>query len=351
MNAVSKMNGNPTEQLRQQLTKLGPELKNALPSNIAPEKFQRVVLTVVNLNPELLSADRKTLLGACMRCAADGLVPDGREAALTVFGGKVQYLPMIAGLLKRVRNSGEISTIAAHVIYEHDEFLVELGDEERIVHKPAWNKDRGRMVGVYAVAKLKDGGMQRALLSATDVEKVRAVSRTKNTGPWVQWPEAMWQKTALRRLTKYLPMDAETERMERMLQRDDEPPAAIEGEAMEIADSPQIEHSSKLDVIEGGLSETLDETLDGDRIGALEPDPEPPPPPPARKKDTLREAVDRIKAKLSEAADQDGYNAVMGDSSIASYWKKIVTDRPELAEELEQFRQVQLDRIAAEQPA
>lgn len=251
MNAVAKTNVTPADQLRQQLTRMGPELKNALPSNISPEKFQRVVLTVASLNPDLLAADRKALLGACMRCAADGLVPDGREAALVLFGSKPQYMPMVAGLLKRARNSGEISTINAHVIYEHDDFKVTLGDDEGITHTPAWATDRGKMVGVYAIAKLKDGGIQRALLSAAEVEKVRNVSKSKGAGPWVQWTEEMWKKTALRRLTKYLPMDAESERMERILDRDEQPPASLEGVVEDVTSQQQIGQPSKLDALEG----------------------------------------------------------------------------------------------------
>lgn len=250
MSVTTTRNGTtPAEQLRQQLTRMGPELKNALPSHISPEKFQRVVLTVASLNPDLLNADRKALLGACMRCAADGLVPDGREAALVLFGGKPQYMPMVAGLLKRARNSGEISTISAHVVYEHDEFKITLGDDEAITHNPAWATDRGKMIGVYAIAKLKDGGIQRALLSAAEVEKIRNVSRSKGAGPWVQWTEEMWKKSALRRLTKYLPMDAETEHMERMLKHDDEPPVAIEGVVEDV--SAVTDQSSKLDSLAG----------------------------------------------------------------------------------------------------
>lgn len=260
MNAIAKTS--PADQLRQQLTKMGPELKNALPGNISPEKFQRVVLTVANLNPELLNADRKSLLGACMRCAADGLVPDGREAALVVFGGKITYMPMVVGLLKRARNSGEISTINAHVVYEHDEFSMKLGDDEGITHKPAWAIDRGKMIGVYAIAKLKDGGVQRVVLSSADVEKIKAVSRSKGSGPWVQWPDEMWKKSALRRLTKYLPMDAETERMERLLARDDVRSVSIDGRAEEEA--PTIEYqSSKLDAMEGEIEGVAQDPDDG----------------------------------------------------------------------------------------
>lgn len=252
MNQMVK--ADPAQQFRQQLAKLRPEFANALPSHIAPEKFQRVVQTVVQQTPDLLAADRRSLFGACMKCAADGLVPDGREAALVLFSGKVQYMPMVAGLLKRARNTGEIVSLSAHVVHERDEFTYELGDEERIVHKPRFGEDRGKMIAAYAIARLKDGGIVREVMAAADIEKVRNVSRAKNSGPWTQWTSEMWRKTVIRRISKYLPMDADAERA---LQRDDglgapngDADAAagivIEGEAVEAA-------SSRLDALEGAI--------------------------------------------------------------------------------------------------
>uniref|UniRef100_UPI00195373C4 recombinase RecT n=1 Tax=Klebsiella aerogenes TaxID=548 RepID=UPI00195373C4 len=46
-----------------------------------------------------------------------GLLPDGREGAIVEFSGKAQWMPMIGGLRKKVRNSGEIATWEAHVVY------------------------------------------------------------------------------------------------------------------------------------------------------------------------------------------------------------------------------------------
>ena len=142
------MSENPIQVFRSQATAMSSQFAAALPSHIKPEKFQRVLMTVVQSTPDLLEADRQSLFDSCIRCASDGLIPDGREAALTVFntkvkrGGrdewikKVQYIPMLAGIQKRVRNSGLIDSIQAHVIYEKDTFEWEQGFDERIVHKP-----------------------------------------------------------------------------------------------------------------------------------------------------------------------------------------------------------------------
>lgn len=191
----------------------------ALPDHVSPEKFVRVVMTAINTNPDLQKADRQSVLAAAMKCAQDGLMPDGREAALVTYGNKASYLPMIAGVLTKVRRSGELETINAHVVYEKDVWSYALGDDERIEHRPYMEGDRGKPIAVYAIAKTKDGGIYREVMSVAEVEQVRNVSRAKGNGPWVQWWGEMARKTVLRRLSKRLPMSTD---LQQVFQRDDD---------------------------------------------------------------------------------------------------------------------------------
>src|SRR3546814_6152413 len=95
-----------------------------------------------------------------MKAAQDGLLPDGREGAIVPFKGKASWMPMVAGIMKKVRNSGEIADWNAHAVYENDEFDYLLGDDQRIYHKPTMG-DPGQVVGAYSIVKLKDGTISR----------------------------------------------------------------------------------------------------------------------------------------------------------------------------------------------
>lgn len=207
----------PMDAMRGTLVKMTPEFQAALPPQINVEKFIRTTLTAVQLNPELLQADRRSLLGVCMKSAQDGLLLDGREAAPVIFntkdGKKVQYMPMVGGILKKIRNSGELASISANVVYSLDLFEYELGDQERIMHKPLLGAERGQPVAVYAVAKTKDGAIYREVMSVADVEKVRASSRAGKFGPWVEWWDEMAKKTVIRRLAKRLPSSADVDQL------------------------------------------------------------------------------------------------------------------------------------------
>lgn len=264
--------GGPSERdvLRNQLAKMAGEFRMALPKHITPDKFNRVVLTAVQQNPDLMYADRRTLLMAATKCAQDGLLPDGREAAFVIFNTKVkrpdgkeewikmcQYLPMVAGILKRVRNGGVVSSLEAHVIHENDQFVWKQGTDSALEHEPLFPGDRGQMIGAYAVARFKDGSPPIfRVMDRARIEKARAASRTKNGPLWTQWTDEAWQKTVIRNLAKYLPADAE---IEPVAARDDMEPRADDSTATidsVLTDEQRALPPSRLDVIEGGIIDT-----------------------------------------------------------------------------------------------
>lgn len=213
--------------LEDQLTTRKGDFKAVLPSNYTFERFMRIIKTAAIQTPDLLIADRASLLISCFKTAQDGLLPDGREAALVIYnttqkdGTKkklVQYMPMVGGILKKIRNSGELASISAHVVYDKDEFDYSLGDDEHITHKPAMG-DRGKALCVYAIVKTKDGAIYREVMSVADVEKIRSLSKSKEGTAWKEHWGEMAKKTVIRRISKLLPMSTD---LEQVITRDDE---------------------------------------------------------------------------------------------------------------------------------
>lgn len=189
----------------------GEKIAQALPGNVTLDRFTRVTLTAIQQNPELVTAERKSLYNSVIRCAQDGLIPDGREAALVIFKVKgelkVQYLPMVGGLRKIAAKHDIVLT--AFVVHARDEFLYELGATPKVEHRPPpLDQDRGDPIGAYAVATERDGTQYLEVMSRAEIEKVRAVSRaaTSEYGPWVNWWGEMARKTVARRLFKQLPL-------------------------------------------------------------------------------------------------------------------------------------------------
>jgi recombination protein RecT len=187
---------------------MAPQFKAALPGHVSVEKFVRVTLTAVQTNPQLLNADRRTLFAAATKAAQMGLMPDGREGAIVTFKDQAQWMPMTAGVMKLVRNSGEISTWSVQAVYENDQFDFCLGDEEHITHKPALS-NRGKLIAVYSIVTMKDGEKSREVMSIEDVEAIRKRSRSAGSGPWVTDFAEMAKKTVVRRHSKRLPLSTD----------------------------------------------------------------------------------------------------------------------------------------------
>lgn len=217
--AVATKQPNALAVVRSDLEKMGDQFRAALPAHIPVERFQRIIMTALQNSPDLIKCERASLWNSAMKAAQDGLLPDGREGAIVPYQGKAQWLPMIGGIRKKVRNSGELSTWDVHAVYEKDHFEFELGDSPFIKHKPSLDSDKGKLIAVYSVATLKGGEKSRDVMSVADVEKIRSKSRAKN-GPWADpifYPE-MAKKTVARRHSKVLPMSSD---LDDLIRRDD----------------------------------------------------------------------------------------------------------------------------------
>ena len=236
MNQVATKSENPLVILHDQMEKRSAQFQAALPAHIPPERFKRILLTAVQMNPALAGADRQTFWNSAMKAAQDGLLPDGRDGAMVIYktklkdGGQerwidaVQWIPMVGGLRKKVRNSGEIATMDAQCVYEKDEFDYQLGDMPRIHHKPFMAGDRGKIIGAYSIATFKTGEQSREVMSVSEIEKVRlSSSKSKDkegnaTGPWRDHYGEMCRKTVFRRHSKLLPMSTD---LDDLIRRDD----------------------------------------------------------------------------------------------------------------------------------
>lgn len=211
------------QQIRHDLARMGEQFQTVLPSHITPERFQRVAVTALQGDPGLLQCSRESILGACMAAAQDGLLPDKREGAIVKYGSKAQWMPMVAGILKKVRQSGELESLHAEVVRHMDEFDYWVDEDgAHVRHRPDLLRDtesRGPVIAAYAVAKARNGGVYVQVMRQDEIEKVRSVSKAGRSGPWQDWWEEMAIKTVIRRLSKRLPMSTD---LEQVITRDDE---------------------------------------------------------------------------------------------------------------------------------
>lgn len=222
----------PIESFRKEAMQMENELSRALPPHIPKDRFTRVLTTAVQTSmasnfTNLLECDRRSLWQAAMRAAQDGLLPDGREGAILPYMGKAQWIPMIGGIRKKARNSGEISTWDVHCVYKNDHFVLRLGDAPSIEHTYDLAQERGDLIGAYSVALLKDGSKSYEVMSIAEIHAIRnrsqawqafAAKKIKST-PWATDEAEMARKTVAKRHAKQLPSSAD---LDDLMRRDDE---------------------------------------------------------------------------------------------------------------------------------
>lgn len=311
------------------------DLKTMLGNEQAAREFVRVVLTAVQQTPDLLSADRRTLLLACMKAARARLMPDGKEAVLNIFSTKtkgqdgrevwvkqVQFMPMAFGLVKTLYDSGIAKYVDAAAVYEKDKFSYKRGDNQSLEHEPSMADDPGPVVAAYCVVVLATGHTKREVMPRRDIEKVRAISKSPDGLMWGKFYDQGAIKSVIHRICKQLPSRPE---VEGALQGDieamgfsqsgssgiDVDTESFSGEAVE-RERPALEHSPAetvpTNVPKERAAAKVETKAPADDRPSLEMNGEPP--------DYTAKASDEQKAQITKAAKSAGFNVAQMDEKL-----------------------------------
>jgi recombination protein RecT len=208
-------------------------LASYLPAHVPRAQYLALATRAVIDNPDIWDCSPQSVLKAIAAGGSSGLPIDGKMSSLIVRRSKhgkpvCSWDPSYRGMCYLALESGHVTSIEAHAVFQRDEFSVELGTAAAIVHRPYLAGDRGPVVASYAVATLKAGGQVREILGADDLRKIRASSPAGDRGPWASWPERMAMKSAMRRLLKALPA-ADSGTLERARQHVLEQDAGADG--------------------------------------------------------------------------------------------------------------------------
>ena len=201
----------------QYLERYKSQIALALPKHLNPDRMARIVTTEVRKTPALLECSPKSLFGAVIQASQLGLEPGSAlgHCYLLPFRNRkqkardVQLIIGYRGMIDLARRSGQVISIVARAVYEADTFTYAYGLEDTLEHAPFEGKDRGALTHVYAIAKLKGGGVQWEVMTRAEVDAIRAQSKAADSGPWVTHYDEMAKKTVVRRLFKFLPVSVE----------------------------------------------------------------------------------------------------------------------------------------------
>lgn len=202
-----------------------PEIARALPRHLNADRMARIALTCFRNVPKLAECDPKSVFAAVIQAAQLGIEPGLLgEAHLIPYKDKCQLIPGYQGLIKLAKQTGQVIDIYAMAVREKDKFSCTFGLTRTLEHTPlaakggfpASIKERGEIIGVYAVAVFKDGARTFVVMGDDEVKRIRDGSsgyqmavKYKKDSPWTTHYEEMALKTVIRRLCKTLPKSPE----------------------------------------------------------------------------------------------------------------------------------------------
>jgi phage RecT family recombinase len=207
------------------LAKKEQQLTRWVQGGVAAEALRRFAVLEMQQDWKLRRCTPRSIYTALLACATTGLVPGSLrgEAYLVPFNRNIapkgqkeewvaeaKFLAGYKGLRKQALRTPVVKMIKSSCVYEAelDSFDIDLGTRNEIIHKPLLTGgDRGQVVGAYAWAQLSGGHRQIVWMSRADLDKVKAFATRKVASPaWNDWPERMYEKTAVRGLCGQLPM-------------------------------------------------------------------------------------------------------------------------------------------------
>lgn len=296
--------GQADNSLADEIRNMTKAFQAAMPRGAEATQLVRDALTALRMTPKLGECERTSVLGSLMTCAQLGLRPGvlGHAYLLPFWDNrartnKAQLVIGYQGMIQLAHRSGEIKSLIARTVHENDEFDVDYGLADSLVHKPNLFGDRGDPIAYYAIAKFNSGGHVFMVMTQAEMLRYRdlhAKARTREgriVGPWVDHFEGMCLKTVIRQLFKYMPKS--TEMAVAM--------AADEGVRVDLtpkADAAEV--TEHLDVLDG-------EVVDQPGSGEGQPPEAPVSGPPGG--NGSRPATAKQRKDISEAAVQAGIEA------------------------------------------
>ena len=196
-----------------QLTDKLVSVEGALPKEFNKTRFVQNALAVINEKPELAKINPAQLQLGLLKGAYLGLDFMTKECYLIPYGGSVQFQTSYIGEIKFTKRYAirPIQDIYAKIVREGDVFEEKITDGKPSIDFKPLPFNKGAIVGVFAVALYKDGGLDYEVMSTDDINSVRKnYSKQANGSTWTKSWDEMAKKTCLRRLCKHIECDFES---------------------------------------------------------------------------------------------------------------------------------------------
>lgn len=196
------------------LTKSEDQIQAALGAHGDAKRFVRLAITEFRSNYKLMECSPESFMLALYEGARLGLEIGQQLQQYFLIPRARQVVPMLGyrGMIVLGLRHPDVQTITSTAVFKGDTF--EHGENmegQYFNYKPCGNKKAEELERVFAVCRLKSGGVLFDVMERSEIEAARACSQMPNGGAWKNSYAEMARKTVVRRLFKYMPMVPEAQ--------------------------------------------------------------------------------------------------------------------------------------------
>jgi recombination protein RecT len=205
----------PQVKIREALDGYRPVIAKLLTgTGITQETFVAQIANALRAVPGLWECSPESVLGAALKCAQLGLAPnDARNLAwILPYNRQAQFQLGYGGVMELARRAVPGLRFDGHAVYPNDEFDLDYGRADPLVHKPAVAMHQQRGGDAYAWwvrATFPDGSVQIQVLDREGVEYHRGFSKQKNGKLWTDSYDAAALKSCVLEMKRWLPSSAQ----------------------------------------------------------------------------------------------------------------------------------------------
>ncbi|MFV8290822.1 recombinase RecT [Aerococcus viridans] len=154
--------------------------------------------------PVLQACTQTSIANALLDMVIQGLSPRKTQCYFVAYGSELELQRSYFGTQAVVKRLSEVDDIWANVIYDGDEFEMEIdkkGRERLVNHKTSFLNHDNDIIGVYAIVETPDNG---ELLTVMTMKEVQASWSQSKGGQHVhkKFPQEMAKRTVINRAAK-----------------------------------------------------------------------------------------------------------------------------------------------------
>lgn len=204
-NELTLLQKDITDNIARKLDELKKDGGLAIPANYNPANalksafFEMTNSASGNL---LEKCSRESIANSLLNMVIQGLSPAKKQCYFVPYGQNLSMQRSYFGTQKVVKSLTNVDDIWATIIYEGDEFEIEIeGGRERITkHTTSFLNRDNDIIGAYCIIKKSDGEEVLTVMTRKEIEA--SWSQSKNKSVQNKFPQEMAKRTVINRAAK-----------------------------------------------------------------------------------------------------------------------------------------------------